>query len=550
MNSRDYQDALKDIKPSKELNDKVIDQILNPNIKQKQSYKIRLAAICLILISLSGITIAASTWNLADIFKGYFKEIASSPKVPNQGESNTISKDNSATPPSSKPITNNSNFLNTAGVMIESSDTNAGLKLTARGIVGDDRAIYIAIEVETTDGQDFTKKQEDNLNAIHFQTVHLKLDNDKLGQYTGCTRIDDGSQKGKATFLIRDIIRSKTTEDIKNHHVTITLTNLLHTTHDIEDIGMEGNLYDIFTKYEEPADSDYSFYSLRRIGEYTEEENKQIEEFFSQRMKGDLRGDELQKRTDELIESGLLLPLYLLPETSTEITFSTKYPKLAITNMGIKNNIFTFNITMNDELSYNELLNKRLLLVNRRTGVIVPTTMDINRWDDEGDTTGKMLSAHFVAFGAITSAEQLKDYYLARGGYYARDIINDGQWTLNFQLNYENTTRIYSPEKKTTIAGFDATINKIKISPLSLTLLYQLEETMTTEKKELFQHQWSMDRDVLYLLMKDGTKINYLSSRSMDMEENIYTIDAIFPYIIDLDQIDKIVLGEIELSLE
>ena len=549
MNSSDYQDALKDIKPSKELNDKVVNQILNPKIMKKQSYKIRIAAICLILISLSGITIAASTWNLADIFKGYFKELSLSPKVPNQEESNNNSKNSSTTPPPWRPSTNNSSFLNTAGVIIESSDTNAGLKLTARGVVGDDRTIFIALEVETTDGQNFTKKQEDNLNSINFQTVHLKLDNDILGQYTGCTRIDDGSQKGKATFLIRDIIRTKTIEDIKNHHVTITLTNLLHTTHDIENIGMEGNLYDIFTKYEEPADSDYSFYSLRNIGEHTEEENKRIKEFFSQRRKGNLQGDELQKRTDELIESGLLSPLYLLPETSTKIPFSTKYPKLEITNMGIKNNVFTFNITMNDELSYNELLNKRLLLVNHRTGAIIPTTMDINRWEgNEGDPTGKLLSAHFIAFHAITSAEQLKDYYLAQGGYYSRDIINDGQWTLNFQLDYENTTRVYSPETKAVIAKFDGTINKIKISPLSITLIYQLEQTMTTEKRGLLQHQWVIDKNSIYLLMKDGTKINYLPS--LDIEDNICTINAIFPYIIDLDQIDKIIIGEIVLPLE
>lgn len=550
MNNHDYKEAFREIKPSNKLNDKIVSQLLNNTANDKvvhhKRYKIRLVAICIVLLSISSISVAASAWNLVDVFKGYFKEIVSNSKDYHQYGGNNVSSGEDVAPPITKPITNDSTFLNTAGAIIESTDTEAGLKLIARGIVGDDRALYVAIDVETINGQAFTKKQEDNLNSIHFQTVKLQIDDDVLGQYSNCTRIDDGTKKGKATFLIHDIINSKKIEDISGHQLTITLTNFLHTTNDLEDIGISGNLYDIFTKYDKPDDEDYQFYSVRSDSNHTDKENKILEEYYFERKSGKLLGNKLRKRREELIQAGLLEPLYTLPETSTKTSFCTKYPKLEITNMGIKDNIFTFNINLNNELDYQYLNTKHLTLVNRKTGACIGTTMDIDKW--KGDENGKLISAHFVVFHAITSAEQLKDYYLAIGGYGAEDIINKGEWKLSFNLTYEDTSRSYTIHKKAIVSGFTGLIKTIDISPLSMKISYQTDKPMSTENSVLFEDNWLKNGSNMCLIMKDGTKINYLSG-ALDIQNNICTFHAMFPYVIDLDQIKKIVINETEIII-
>lgn len=550
MISQDYKDSLRDIKPSKGLNNRIVNQLLNckdsNKVKRHKRYKMRLVIICVILLSISSISVAASTWNLADVFKGYFKELVSSTKDNKQSEININSTNGDASNQNTKPITNDSTFLNTAGAIIESTDTEAGLKLTARGIVGDDQTIYVAINVETINGQAFTEEQEENLNAIHFQEVKLQMDDDVLGQYSNCTRIDDGSEKGKATFLIHDIINCSNTEDINSRQLTITLSNFLHTTNDLEDIGMKGNLYDIFTKFDKPADKDYQFYSVRSNGNHTDEENKILEEYSLERRSGKLAGDEFLKRREELIQAGLLEPLYILPETSTKVSFCTKYPKLEITNMGIKDNTFSFNIKMNDELDYQYLNTKHLMLVNRKTGACVGATMDIDGW--EGDENGKLLSAHFVVFHTITSAEQLKDYYLAVGGYGAEDIINKGKWKLSFNLSYENTTRSYNINKKATISGFAGTIKSIDVSPLSMKIIYKTDSSMSTENEVLFEDNWIKNVGNMYLIMKNGAKITNLSCGE-NIQNGICTFNAMFPYVIDLDQIKKFVIEGTEIII-
>lgn len=545
MNSQDYKDAMRDIKPSNELNDRVINQLLNSKEDKKlvhtRNYKLRPIIICIAILSLTSISVAASTWNLTDVFKGYFKELVSGVRDNKQSDHGVLNNSNTTS------IKKDSTFLNTAGAIIESTDTEAGLKLTARGIVGDDRVLYVAIDVETVSGKGFTKEEEANLNAIHFQEVKLQFDDDVLKQYCNCIRIDKGEKKGKATYLIREIINSNNIKKISGHKLTITLTNFLHTTNRLEDIGMEGNLYDIFTKFSKPADEDYQFYSIRSKKHPSVEENKILDEYYLMRRSGKFK-DEFLKRREELIQAKLLRPLYYLPKTSTKVTFNSKYPKLAITNMGIKDNIFTFNMDINDELDYQYLDTKPLKLVNHETGIPLITIMDIDESEDDGRKLTKLISAHFDVFDTITSAEQLKDYYLALGGDGSEDIINEGEWILNFDLSYKDTTRSYIIDKKANIGGFDGTIKSLDISPLSLNLIYHSDKIINTENKKIFENNLMHNESDIYLVLKDGTKITPLSSDE-ECQNNIVTFNAMFPYVISLDLIEKIVIDGTELSI-
>lgn len=553
MNSQDYRDALKDIKPSKEMNDRIIEQVLHkPHIRisRKKSLIIRFAVACIVILSLSGITAMAASFNLADIFKGYFKEVTGDASVNepinNNIHDNTLPQENDNV--STNPMTGKSAFLKTAGTVLTASDTQAGLKLTARGVVGDDRVLYVAIDVETLDGEAFTEEDEDNLNSIYFQEIKLKIDDDVLGQYCSAVRIDDGSEKGKATYLIHDIIHAENIADISGHHLTITLTNLLHRADTLEDIGMEDNLYDIYTRFPKPADGDYQYYSVRSDGNHTDEENAVLEEYRLQRISGELIGDAFIKKRDELIKAGLLEPLYYLPKTSEKVSFCSKYPSLQITNMGIKDNILTFNMDINDELDYQELITKRLELVNRESGACTSAVMDIDEW--EGDENGKLLSAHFIAFHAVTSAEQLKDYYLAIGGEGSSDIVNEGQWTLGFDLSYQDTSRSYTIDQTAIINGYKGTIGNIEISPLSIKISYQLAAAGASENDSLFEYNWgkSADLNSTFIILKDGTKVT-MQAGTWDNEAGACTYNAMFPYVINPDRLEKIVIDGTEIPI-
>ncbi|OPJ61319.1 DUF4179 domain-containing protein [Clostridium oryzae] len=526
MNSHDYRDAMRGIKPSKELNDRIVFNILDSDedkrIFRNRSRKKKLVLICAIILSLSSISVAAATWNIADVFKGYFKEHISSTKDNKQAD-----------------IKNNSVFLKTAGAIIKSTDTEAGLKLTARGVVGDDRMLNVAIDVRTVNGKSFTDNQEDKLNSINFEEVELQVDDDVSRQYCSCTRIDDGSKKGKATFMIHTIVNSNI-KKLSGHNITILLTNFLHTTNKLDDIGMKGSLYNIFTKFDKANDKDYRYYSVRSDSNHFDKDNKILKEYYSMRESGKLTGDKFLKRREELIKAGLLEPLYTLPKTSKKITFSEKYPKLEITNMGIKDNIFTFNMNINDELDYQYLFNKPLALVNRKTGKCVRTTMDI----DEGDTK-KLTSAHFVVFHTITSAEQLKDYYLAIGGEGTQDIINKGIWKLKFKLSYKDTSRRYNINKKAKISGFAGRIKSIDISPLSMKIIYKTDKLMNTENKAYFEDNWKGN---IYLVLKDGSKIAELSCEE-DYKNGVFMFKTMFNATVSLEQIKKIVIDGTEIIL-
>lgn len=99
-----------------------------------------------------------------------------------------------------------------------------------------------------------------------------------------------------------------------------------------------------------------------------------------------------------------------------------------------------------------------------------------------------------------------------------------------------------------TISGFSGTIKSMDISPLSMNIVYQIDEPMNAENQALFEDNWRKQEDNIYLFMKDGSRIDSMSIDE-EIQNETYLFHVIFPYVIDLDQIDKVVIDENEIVI-
>src|SRR5690554_2525075 len=126
MNKKEYQNAWIDILPDDELNKRIVTKIIE---KHRKSQKLSLlnkkavVFVCCLMIMLGTTTVLSMHISINDIFKGYFIG------KPGINGSDTVLPDDHS-------------ILKTAGTVVYSSAQDNGLKVTARGIVGDNRSLF------------------------------------------------------------------------------------------------------------------------------------------------------------------------------------------------------------------------------------------------------------------------------------------------------------------------------------------------------------------------------------------------------------------------
>jgi hypothetical protein len=224
-------------------------KIINPF---KNNKLLKTAAIILVmLLSTAGITAAAAKLNIMDIFKGYFKE-----PVKQESVGGGSPQKNPPAAATIAPVKEDNQYMEEASAIISSTVTAGGLKLTARGIVGDRHTIYTAVDVETQDGSAFDKANQHGVSGLSFHNVWLKTNDDVLGQYCYITRVDDGSEPGKATFVLKNSLDIKGTVN----HLNLTFKNLTEPSKDkIIDIGATKSPLDIANEIGEASEDDFDF---------------------------------------------------------------------------------------------------------------------------------------------------------------------------------------------------------------------------------------------------------------------------------------------------
>lgn len=524
------------------------------NIVRKRNIYKAVAIIVLMLLSTAGITVAANKLIINDIFKGFFKVQQNvEPKNSRNSQSNGVTV---------VPMKEDNEFMEEASTIIHSSVSANGLKLTARGVVGDRHTIYIAVDVETIDGRAFSKSQQNNVNNLSFSKVWLKTNDDVLGQYCYVTRVDDGSEIGKATFVLRNSL--DTGEKI--NHISITFTNLTEVnTGNLVDIGSQKSLFDIMNEIGEAAEDDFDYMGARYSSEedrlwFCEIENKFEQDFVFPKDVEKSSYDSYywgKKRVymeKAIMERESIIPKYFIKRTENQTTFCSKYPRLAISNIGIRYNQLCVKFELNDSINFDNFKDSRIVIVNKKNGSIIRGSVGgghpVNG-NDESQTDivedDKYISCS-TQFNGISDKEVLKDYYFAFGPY-GDSTLFEGEWKLDFDLAYKDTTRVYTLSENVKIKGADRKLDKVMMSPISLQLQFQTVSNVES-LKENDDNVFSINNNNIVpneikIIMKDNTEV-ILDNWSS--EDDI--ISSVLPIVIDLDQVSAININgtRIELS--
>lgn len=521
------------------------------NIVRKRNIYKAVAIIVLMLLSTVGITVAVNKLIINDIFKGFFKvQQNAEPKNSHNGQSNGVT---------AVPMKEDNEFMEEASTIIHSSVSANGLKLTARGVVGDRHTIYIAVDVETIDGREFSKSQQNNVNNLSFSKVWLKTNDDVLGQYCYVTRVDDGSETGKATFVLRNSL--DTGEKI--NHISITFTNLTEVnTGNLVNIGSQKSLFDIMNEIGEASEDDFDYMGVRCYSEedwlwYRETKEKYLQDLQKSGVKSTYDsyywGKKRAYMEKAIMERENIIPKYCIKKTENQTTFCSKYPKLAVSNIGIRYNQMCVKFELNDSISFDNFSDSRIVIVNKKNGSIIGGSVDasqpINGNDDsQADMVeGKIISCG-AQFNGITDKEVLKDYYFAFGTY-GKSTLFEGEWKLDFDLAYEDTTRVYALSENVEVNGTDRKLNKLMISPLSLQLQFQTVsnvESLKENNDDVFSiNNNNIVPNEIKIIMKNNTEV-ILDNWSSDDD----IVNSVLPIVIDLDQVSAININgtRIELS--
>lgn len=527
----------------------------NNKVRKRNIYKAA-AIIIIILLSTSGLTVAANKLRIVDMFKGFFKE---------QVKQNSIDLDNSQNNQSSNLITSapmkeDNKFIEEASAIVSSSVTANGLKLTARGVVGDRHTIYIAVDVETVDGSAFSKSQQNDVNGLSFSKVWLKTNDNVLGQFCYVTRVDDASDIGKATFVLQNSL------DISPNinHISITFTNLTGTNTDsLVSIGSQKSLLDIMNEIGEASEDDFDYMGARCHSEedwlwFRETQNK-----FEQDLKKDVEKYSMYDNSywnkirdymeKAIVERGNITPKYFIKRTENQTTFCSKYPRLAISNIGIRYNQLCVKFELNDSINFDNFSDSSIVIVNKKNGSIIHGSVGgghpVNGNDDSQTDIvedDKYISCS-AQFNGVSDKEVLKDYYFAfgEGG---KNTLFEGEWKLDFDLAYTDTTRVYTLSENVKIEGVDRKLDKIMISPISLQLQFQTEsdvESSNENDSDLFSiNKVITELNKIKIIMKDNTEV-ILDNESSDND----TISSVLPVVIDLEQVSAIDINGTKIEL-
>ncbi len=424
--------------------------------------------------------IFAANFNINELFKGYFKEF----KGTSGGEGNEALL--------SEPAADDNIFLTEASQIIEQTTENNGLRMSLRGMVGDANSLFLALDVETVDGGAFSSETDNMLNAYTFDKVFLKIDDADIGQYCNMTRIDDGSETGKATFMINETISNEAVPDITGHHITLTINDMKKRSNKIISFDMEKDIAELLEQF--PA--------------LTEE------------------NEGLQKN-------------YILKKTSADVKFSKAYPNLAVNNMGMVQGSLFVNLTLNGDITSEELSNQGLMVINRNTGEELSIYgmsaksmadsvggLEGDQAQSDFDSNNDVISVRYQ-FQGIGSKQQLKDAVFAMGGKGFYEIIKPGEWNFDFTVNYTDTSHVYQTEEAT-----------ITISPIALAILWK-DDSMA---EDTVINQVNLE-------LQDGTRVP-VTGFSYGPDKEAYTCKGMLPVLIDVEKVKAIWVNDKKLILD
>ena len=525
MSIKGYKNAFSGIEPSKELHDSLLHAVLEEendmkmedrgrkqtkHSRRNRHVRPRLIAACAAVMILCISMTAAAAFDFNDIFQGFFKKEAAAQEGGNQAPA--------------VPLKAGDDFLNSAGNVIHEETVGNGLKLTLRGTVGDGNVLYAALDVETEDGSPFNAKQEGSVQSYRFEEVMLEgegIAGDGLDRrYCGLERIDDGSVPGKATFLLSEMLES----DMKGKDIKMSLRNLMMESNEMIDIGMDKTIWELMQEFDPLELHEDRGNGSLSVGFCTTEE--------------DAEGN-VDKHEG-----------YMVEKTDKRVAFSSKYPEARISNLGIWKGQYEDNLIVNldfgGEFDWDLLDQKRLIVVDRRTGQVLDDSAGataIGNGAEEDYFPGMEGQADIVGDDYIScrycfydmGESKVKNAVFALGGDGSYEELFGGEWSLSFTVDYEDTMKTWELQEKAVAGNME--IKKVQISPVSAVVEY---DTLSDEKAEF---------EDISLKLKNGSQVGW-SAMSWDPDDKGESpCRVIWKSVVELDEIESIIVNGTEIKL-
>lgn len=495
MSMRKYKESWEWMEPSEELHTELVDTIMKEQRKtRRRLLRPGVLAACAAVLILCVSMTAAASFNMNEIFHGFFQK------------EELVQKSESAGQTTEVPLDGEDGFLLSAGNAIHAETEGNGLKLTARGTVADGNALFVAIDVETQDGSPFSQEQEGTLQSYQFDKVKLQTEGQDM-RYCWLERIDDGSVPGKTTFLLSETLEG----DLKGKQVSLSFSDFLMYSDKVIDLGMEKTVWELMQEFK-PLTGEMVFQSGSGSSSDVEGNVTYHEEFMS-------------------------------AKTDRRIPFSSTYPEATFSNLGLWEGTYGTHLLANLELGgaldFSLLEQKGMRLVDRTTGQelldgdigagAVGNGAEKDYFPDsvvdQADIIGDAYVSARLDFANV-SMESLKNAVFVLGGDGTLEELFKGDWELNFTVDYEETMKTWALSEP--VAVGNVIIDEIQISPVSAALNFY---TLSDEQA---------DFEDAVLNLKNGIRIEAEEIRWEDCGTEGGTCQILWKYVVDMGNIESI----------
>jgi hypothetical protein len=134
------------------------------------------------------------------------------------------------------------------------------------------------------------------------------------------------------------------------------------------------------------------------------------------------------------------------------------------------------------------------------------------------------------------------------------EVVYPGTWNISWKLDYKDASLTYHPKADVTIAGKKVTINKVSLSPLSVTIKAD-GGVINTIVDELFSkandgESPSASLDIQAVILSDGTRIENFSGGNASTNPFSSSSSVTFAKIIDPEEVKSIIVNDTEIPLE
>lgn len=435
-----------------------------------------------------------------------------------------------------------------AGAAVGRTDSSNGLSVTIQHTICDNKALYLSLKVESTNGrplQESSEFRKSQLMAERFAKTTLTID----GKEYACNlfRTDDASVPEEASF---ELVASGDFSGLNGKSASLTLKDLTDEVTTCEDAGfLFRDLGDLYAKMTPEKPQNFIRTGLFEV----------------------------------YADKSLIAPSWTIPAGKQKIKFSNQFPDAYVDNIGFhktgeygcQNDTLYLSITTGSQAEVPSL--KKLCFQNLDT--MQPVSFndimltgngiehvgfsseekyqearqkEIDRKLAYNDKRVVIALSTFFDNGVRSqdcSAANLDHYRIVKN-YGTESMVRfSGTWNIPFTLRFQDTTRKFTPDATVkTRMGHHVTVKSITISDLSLSFAGQYRDTVYPSD-DLKKTDLSVNH--IKLILKDGSSVDVGKKIGGTMDDDgSFEYEGELESLVDADEVTAVEIFGARIPLE